>query len=159
MKISLISGSHRVDSQTAKVARFLEATLRARHPGVETWLLDLATARLPLWDPGVWDGAVPWPELWNPIASELQNSDAVVVLTPEWGGMVTPGIKNFLLLCSNAELAHKPGLLVGVSAGRGGAYPIAELRMSGYKNNRVCWIPDHLIVRRVGRMLLQCVWE
>jgi len=29
---------------------------------------------------------------------------------------------------------------VTVSAMRGGSYPVRELRMSGYKNNRLCWI-------------------
>ena len=36
-----------------------------------------------------------------------------------------------------------------VSASDGGAYVIAELRMSSYKNNRLCWIPEHLIARQV----------
>ena len=31
----------------------------------------------------------------------------------------------------------------------GGAYPIAELRMSGYKNSHIWWLPDHLILRNV----------
>jgi hypothetical protein len=40
-------------------------------------------------------------------------------------------------------------LLVAVSAANGGAYPIAELRMNSGKNTRACYIPEHLIVRRV----------
>ena len=44
---------------------------------------------------------------------------------------------------------HKPALATAVSAAEGGAYVIAELRMSSYKNNRLCWIPEHLIARRV----------
>ena len=47
------------------------------------------------------------------------------------------------------ELAHKPALLVGVSSGEGGASPIAELRMSSYKNNRICYLPEQLIIRNV----------
>jgi predicted RNase H-like nuclease (RuvC/YqgF family) len=35
----------------------------------------------------------------------------------------------------------------------GGAYPIAELRMSSYKNSRVCYIPEHVIVRQVEHVL------
>jgi hypothetical protein len=37
-----------------------------------------------------------------------------------------------------------------VSAGEGGAYVISELRMSSYKNNRLCWIPEQLIARNVN---------
>jgi hypothetical protein len=40
-----------------------------------------------------------------------------------------------------------------VSASLGGAYPVAELRTSSYKNTRLCYIPDHVIVRNVGQML------
>jgi hypothetical protein len=44
-------------------------------------------------------------------------------------------------------------LIVTVSASRGGSYPVAELRMSGYKNNRIAWIPEHVIVQHVGSNL------
>ena len=33
--------------------------------------------------------------------------------------------------------------------GEGGAYVISELRMSSYKNNRLCWLPEQLIARQV----------
>jgi hypothetical protein len=77
------------------------------------------------------------------------------VVTPEWAGMVPPGLKNLLLLCEKGELAHKPALIVAVSGGSGGAYPVAELRMSGYKNNQICWLPDHVIVRAAGDFIDQ----
>ena len=63
------------------------------------------------------------------------------------------GLKNFFLLCGADVLAHKPGLIVTVSAGAGGSYPVSELRISSYKNTRLCYIPDHVIVRNVGQML------
>jgi hypothetical protein len=44
-------------------------------------------------------------------------------------------------------------LIVTVSSADGGAYPVAELRMSSYKNNRICYIPEHVIVRNVERVL------
>jgi azobenzene reductase len=62
-------------------------------------------------------------------------------------------VKNFLLNCSAAEVGHKPGLIVTVSASRGGSYPVAELRMSGTKNNRLCWIPEHVIIHHAGQNL------
>ena len=36
---------------------------------------------------------------------------------------------------------------MGVSVGLGGTYPINELRTSSYKNNRLCYPLEHLIVR------------
>jgi hypothetical protein len=67
--------------------------------------------------------------------------------------MVPPALKNFLLLCSNKELAHKPGLIIGVTSGVSGTYPVAELHVSGTKNNHLCWIPDHCIIRKVEEVL------
>ena len=67
--------------------------------------------------------------------------------------MVPAKLKNFLLYCSKDELAHKPALLVSVSAGLGGSYPIAELRISSYKNNRLCYLPENVIIRNIETFL------
>ena len=67
--------------------------------------------------------------------------------------MASPALKNFFVLASKTELAHKPALLVAVSSGLGGSYPISELRSSSFKNNRLCYIPEQLIVRQVNAML------
>jgi NAD(P)H-dependent FMN reductase len=90
---------------------------------------------------------------WGPIATKLQESDGLVIISPEWAGMVPPGLKNFLLLCSAKEVGHKPALIVTVSSGIGGSYPVAELRSSSYKNNRIVYIPEQVIVRSAESML------
>jgi NAD(P)H-dependent FMN reductase len=74
-------------------------------------------------------------------------------VTPEWHGQVPAGLKNFFLLFNRFELGHKPALIVAVSSADGGAYPVAELRMSSYKNNRICYIPEQVIVRNVEKVL------
>jgi hypothetical protein len=66
---------------------------------------------------------------------------------------VPAGLKNFFLLFNRFELGHKPAMIVAVSSADGGAYPVAELRMSSYKNNRICYIPEHVIVRNVEKVL------
>ena len=58
-------------------------------------------------------------------------------------------MKNFFLHCNNGELAHKPGLIIAISSGTGGAYPIADLRLSSYKNTHIMWIPENIIIRNV----------
>jgi NAD(P)H-dependent FMN reductase len=152
MKITVICGSHRAQAQSLKVARHVRNTL---DDGIceETALISLADNPLPLWDMGVWDGDEKWPPLLDPIRAELVSSDAFVVVTPEWHGQVPAGLKNFFLLFGRNELGHKPALIVAVSAGDGGAYPVAELRMSSYKNSRLCYIPEHVIVRNVEQVL------
>jgi azobenzene reductase len=152
MKISIICGSHRDDSQSYKVAKVIQKTLDT---GIcdETWMLNLAGNPLPLWDQGVWDGDQKWQDLLTPIKEQLASSDAFVVVSPEYHGQVPAGLKNFFLLFSKNELGHKPAQIVTVSSADGGSYPVAELRMSSYKNNRLCYVPDHIIVRNVEKIL------
>lgn len=153
MKISIISGSHRKISQSEKVARFVQRTLEEKNLCDETWLFSLAQNPLPLWEESIWEGDRVWQDRLQPISGELASSDAFVVISPEWHGQVPAGLKNFFLMWGKGELAHKPALIVTVSSGDGGAYPVAELRMSSYKNNRICYIPEHVIVRNVEGVL------
>lgn len=152
MKITIISGSHRANSQSLKVARYIETILR-KDGWDEVDILSLADNPLPLWDQGVWDGDEKWTGLLTPLREDLQSSEAFIVVTPEWHGQVPAGLKNLFLLCSKNELGHKPALIVSVSSGDGGAYPVAELRMSSYKNNRLCYIPEQVIIRNVEQVL------
>lgn len=149
MKFFVLAGSHRKEAESLKVARYIAAVLNTEMQA-EVHVFPLAGNPLPLWDEE--EGGAP-DALWNPISEQLTAADALVVITPEWAGMATPGVKNFLLNCTAAEVGHKPGLIVTVSAGRGGSYPVAELRMSGFKNNRICWIPEHVIVQHAGANL------
>ncbi|MDV6252601.1 NAD(P)H-dependent oxidoreductase [Vibrio sp. EA2] len=152
MKLSIISGSHRSNSYSLKVATYLQRLARLEE-FQETQIMDLSVLDFPFWNEGVWNGSEQWND-WRATAQELQQSDAIVLITPEWHGMVTPALKNFLLLCTNQELGHKPVLLVSVSASVNGVYPISELRMTGSKNNHACFIPDHLIFRHCESLLL-----
>jgi NAD(P)H-dependent FMN reductase len=152
VKITIISGSHRNPSQSEKVARHIEKALR-QEQGVDTWLYALADNPLPLWDQTIWEDDQQWKDLLAPIREQLESSDGFVIVSPEWHGQVPSGLKNFFLLFNRFELGHKPALIVAVSSADGGAYPVAELRMSSYKNNRICYIPEQVIVRNVEGVL------
>jgi len=152
MKISVVSGSHRTNAQSLKVARLIESMIKTRFK-LDAWLFSLSDNPLPLWDEGVWDGEPAWKERLEPIKEQLKSSDGFVIVSPEWHGQVPAGLKNFFLLFGRNELGHKPALIVTVSSGRGGAYPVAELRMSSYKNSRICYIPEHVIIRNVEHVL------
>jgi NAD(P)H-dependent FMN reductase len=150
MKIGIISGSHRPPSQSGKVARYIDNALQAQGLCDETWLYDLAGNPLPLWDEGIWQGDEQWQNMLSPLSDELKSCDAFVIVCPEWHGMAPAGLKNFFLMwTAGGELAHKPALIVTVSVADGGSFPIAELRMSSYKNSRICYLPEHLIIRYV----------
>jgi NAD(P)H-dependent FMN reductase len=148
MRTAIIAGGHRPQGQTGRVAAYLDDRLR-RLLSAEADRIDLGDAPLPLWESRAWDSAQDWPASWAEISQRLHRADAFVFVTPEYGGMASPAIKNFFMFCRRGELAHKPGLIVAVSASAGGAYPVAELRMSSYKNTHVCLIPEHIIVRNV----------
>ena len=147
MKVVIISCSHRENSESLKVALFMQRLLSAQNHHAH--LHDCGSFPLPLWTPDElgegWD-------TWRSLEAQLKSTDALILITPEWHGMATPQAKNFFLLVGQS-VAHKAGLLVAVSAGAGGAYPIAELRLSSYKNSKINWIPEHLIIRKVGNVL------
>jgi len=156
MRIGIISGSHRNPSQSEKIARYAQTQLTENGLCDEVFLFSLADNPLPFWDEGLWQGEGEGHDRWQAaigdLRSELISCDAFIVVTPEWHGMVPSGLKNFFLLWpGSGELAHKPALIIAVSGGAGGgAYPVAELRMSSYKNSRICYLPEHLIVRNAG---------
>lgn len=151
--IAIISGSHRAGSESNRIAHVLADKIKDAHR--EAWVLELATADIPFWDEGMWgkEGlAEKWSNKWTSIADMLKASEGIIVIAPEYHGMAPAILRNFLLLIDMTTVGHKPGLLIGVSGNAGGTYPVAELRATGTKNNRMCWIPDHLIMRNVGKL-------
>ncbi|MCT8335413.1 NAD(P)H-dependent oxidoreductase [Leptospira sp. 85282-16] len=151
MKISLVAGSHRKNSQTFKVGKFLAEILKTK--GIETSLYDLGGNPLPLWDPSMWEKDSEIKKFWLEYSSGFSSADAYIFLSPEYAGMASPALKNFFLYLSGGDISHKPGLIITVSSGMGGSYPNAELRMSSYKNTRIVYLPDHVIVRHVESVL------
>ena len=144
--IVLLSGSNRFNSQSIKVAHYLRERLEALELCDSSELIDLASSPLPLWPEEDTQKA------WSAQQSTLKKATALIVISPEWNGMACPALKNFFLYAGSSELGHKPALLVGVSAGLGGAYPITELRASSYKNSRILYLPEQLIIRNVESM-------
>ena len=152
MQLAIVCGSHRKESQSERIGKAL--TDRANELSLfdSVVMLSLAGNPLPLWDESVWAGDPQWRTQLAPWRETLKASDALIVVAPEWHGMVPAGLKNFFLLFGPAELGHKPTLITAISAGQGGSYPIVELRSSSYKNSRICYLPDHLLMRHVERV-------
>ncbi len=153
MQIAIIVGSHRNDSQSSRVGRYVAGDLSRIDPAVSVDTIDLAGNPLPLWDESIWQGGSDLAAAWKPYRDRLRAADGFVIIAPEWAGMVPPGLKNFLLFAGPKEVGHKPALIVAVSASRGGSYPVNELRTSGYKNSRLLYIPEHVLVQDVADVL------
>lgn len=152
MKIAIVSGSHRVQSQSKKVAQFIIKMLKADFPAVESYYLDLGIHPLPEWDESKWENSDDWRTQWSPVSSELTESSAFIAISPEWGGMVPSRLKNFFLLCDQNELAHKPGLIVTVSSGRGEPIRLQNSESVATKILDYCGFRN----KSLSKMLKQC---
>ncbi|RLS69853.1 MAG: NADPH-dependent oxidoreductase [Planctomycetota bacterium] len=153
MQIAIVVGSHRKESQSSRVGAYIASDLARIDPSATVDTIDLAGNPLPLWDESVWQGDSALSALWKPYRDRMRRADGFVIIAPEWAGMVPPGLKNLLLFAGPKEVGHKPAMIVAVSASRGGSYPVNELRTSGYKNSRLVYIPEHVLIHDVNDML------
>ena len=150
---AIVVGSSRPNSNSRRLANIISQLVKKIDPGSTSFIIDLAELDIPMWDESFWVQSESWAKIWSPISDGLIASTSFIFVVPEWAGMVPPELKNFLLLCSPEEVGHKPALIVSLSIGSGGSYPIAEFRMCGTKNNRLLMIPEHLIFHHVERFL------
>lgn len=143
MQIAIISGSTRSGSESRNVSEYLRSELE--EISADATIIDLNELKLPVFDA---TGEGEWKERVAGVKDELTKSDGAIFVSPEWDGMMSPGLHNFLHYL-NQELADKPIYLVSVSAGRGGRYPLLNMRQMGYKNKHFVIIPESLIVDEV----------
>jgi len=149
MNVVIISASQRTQSQSVKVAQYIAESVTGYEKVTH---FELCQYNLPLWD-GTQVGKSAEQSDWPLLNEQISQADAFIMITPEWSGMASPLLKNLLLMCSGQDTAHKPVLLVALSGGISGVYPIAELRMNAFKNNKLVAIPDHLVIRNVEEVL------
>ena len=149
MKISLVSCGLQKFSQSSRVREIFHQLILKREKSIELYNLDLEKEKVPFWSNEKKNKTDFWGDKWTTISKNLSNSDGFIFVIPEYGGMASPNAKNFFLLCGNGELSHKPGLIVSISSGLGGAYPVMEIRSSSYKNTHIMWIPENIIIRHV----------
>ena len=152
MKLSIISTSHRKNSESKRVADILKKYIYDINKTIECFILDMLESEIPFGQQRKQNVKF-WDNRYNEISKEVVSSDGFLMVVPEYGGMSSPNSKNFFLLFNNGELFHKPGLIVSISSGNGGAYPISELRSSSYKNSHIMWIPENIIIRNVNQFL------
>ncbi len=153
MKISIISTSHRKNSESKRISKIMKSFILEINKNIDCFILNMFEAKIPLWDSEKNENFKFWKNDFVKISSELNSSDGFIFVVPEYGGMAAPNSKNFFLVFNNGEIFHKPGLIVSISSGTGGAYPVSELRSSSYKNSHVMWIPENIIIRNVEQFL------
>lgn len=150
MKLVIVSGSARPSSQSIRVAAWLEQRA-TDFTDIET--IDLNQAFVPTDSNSLFDPDSDNSRRFQPLRQSMEAADAVILVCPEWHGM-PPGKLISLMQSLGDSLAHKPVLLVTVSATRhGGAYPSEMLRGHAAKNTRLVWLPEYIIIRQVEAML------
>lgn len=147
--VTIIVGSHRLDSESLKIGQMMAQKLEAHEKCDTVSVINLAEFALPFWQERY---SAEEQAAIDKTRVVLMQSDAFIFVVPEWNGMVPSAMKNLFLLFSTREFGHKPALLVSVSAGIGGTYPILEMRSTTFKNCRICYIPEHLIFRDVANI-------
>ena len=153
MKLSIISTSQQKNSQSKRVSEILNNLILEIDDKIEIFNLDMFETKIPLWTSEKSEDLSFWEDDLGKISTHLNSSNGFIFVVPEYGGMASPNAKNFFLIFNSGELFHKPGLIVSISSGNGGAYPISELRSSSYKNTHVLWIPENIIIRNVNQFL------
>ena len=151
MKIAIVSGSNRRNSQSIRISNIIFQKLSFLNINVS--LVNLEKENFPFWQDDYDDLISPHKKAFEKTSLLLKDAEGFIFVVPEWGGMVPSQVKNIFLLASNNELSHKPGLIVSLSESMGGAYPVAELRSFSYKNTKICWIPEHVIIRKVKEFM------
>lgn len=164
MNVLIISSSHRGNSQSINVAKYLQTNILNQMLETDSSILDLSLFPLLLEHYGV-ENSTPQLLAENKeiILGQLYACDAVIIIAPEWGGMIPPALVNLLLLTANGSanglpLGHKPAFTVGISASSGGSNPISLLKGYAAKNSHLTWLPLHAIIQNVESFLM-CEWD
>ena len=161
MNLLIISGSQRESSMSYEVAKFIKGNVLDEISDVTTSILDLSDYPCLLENYGA---RVNNPQLLDKekhdVLAQLYSCDAIVIIAPEWGGMVPPSLVNLLLLTANGSanglpFGHKPAFAIGLSASGGGSNPISLLKGYTAKNSHLVWLPLHAIVQNVETFLAQ----
>lgn len=113
MKIAILSGSVREERQSHKVSYFLKRVLEKRN--VEADLIDLAKEPLPIMGQNGNDSKTE--QHIRQISRRLQESDAILLVTPEYHGSFSGVLKNALDHFT-PEFQKKPVGVAAASAGR-----------------------------------------
>ena len=85
MNLLIISGSQRLLSQSAKVAEYIACAASGYQ---EVNHIELCRYNLPFWD-GEETSKFENGSSWSLISQKIRKADALILITPEWGGMAT----------------------------------------------------------------------
>jgi len=154
-----VSGSQRKDSKSYALAEYLQNNILNNMQNVESTLLDLSLYPFLLDHYGTGrEDQIALNKNKDDVLKHMYGCDAVIIIAPEWGGMIPPALVNLLLLSANGSASglpfgHKPAFAIGLSASSGGSNPISLLKAYAAKNSHLTWLPLHAIIQNVDDFL------
>lgn len=98
--LSIIIGSTRNESQSAKVAQYIADKLIQEKQYNKIDIIDLFQLELPFWSEENFEEN----KIWSAVSKRLHDSSAFIFITPEWDGMASPAIKNFFYLLPKTRI-------------------------------------------------------
>ncbi len=122
MKITIISGSPREQSVTRRVALHLKNRI-GQNDQHEVEIIDMRDWNLPPVQ-SVWVTPDKAPAEFRPLAEKIVDTDAFILVTPEYNGGYSPAMKN--LLDHFPKQHHKPFGIVTASPGAMGGMRAAQ---------------------------------
>jgi len=122
MRIEIISGSPRTNSETKRIALHLKSWLE-NNTDHEIGLIDLQEWNLPPLQ-SVFMSIDKTPEEFRPLSKRIFNADAFILVSPEYNGSYSPALKN--LLDHFPKRHHKPFGIVTASPGAMGGIRAAQ---------------------------------
>lgn len=144
MKITIINGSNRQEAQSYRIAKWLEEELKAKE--VKVNFVDLREVDMTFVPDEFWAGESYSAKAMSVEYQKMEDSDGIIVVTPEWGGAASPVLRHFILMSSHESLSHKPVLAFGVSATHtGGIRPLEDLKHT-FKNARGVFLPEPIVI-------------
>jgi len=133
--ITIICGSNRLNSNSLKVAKIVQAKFKEHQ--VESRIIDLAEIPQMALDAKFYGKTSTDLKKYE---DKLLTSDGVITITPEYNGSYPGILKYFLdLIDFPTAFKHKPVAFIGVSAGQFGALtPVAHLQtVFGYCESHI----------------------
>ena len=114
MNIEIVSGSPRQESATFRIALFLQRNLRENTPHTVN-IIDVREWNFPALQEEVFSSVDKAPEKYKPLAKRMFESDAFIIVTPEYNGSYTTTMKN--LFDHFPKQMHKAFGIVTASTG------------------------------------------
>lgn len=93
MKITIVSGSPRLQSVTVHMAKYLLKYFSEKYPAHEFQFINLLEDQIPFIQK-VWSTINDVPEEFKAVAQKVYSADAFVILTPEYNGSMSSAVRN-----------------------------------------------------------------